>query len=110
MRSVIWNPRFLRSAGVGLTAVAAAIALGSTVTTAQKAPAGQPQVTFTKDIAPILQRSCITCHRPGEMAPMALLTYEDARPWAKSIKARVAAREMPPWHIDRNIGIQKFKD
>ena len=60
-------------------------------------------VTFTKDVAPILQRSCVTCHRPGEMAPMSLMTYEDARPWAKSMKTRVSAREMPPFHIDRTI-------
>src|SRR5262245_8318713 len=68
------------------------------------------QVTFTKDVAPILQRSCVTCHRPGEIAPMSLMTYEDARPWARSMKTRVASREMPPWHIDRTIGIQQFKD
>jgi hypothetical protein len=68
------------------------------------------QVTFTKDVAPILQRSCVACHRPGEMAPMSLMTYEDVRPWARAVKTRVVAREMPPWHIDRNIGIQKFKD
>jgi hypothetical protein len=68
------------------------------------------QVTFTKDVAPILQRSCVACHRPGEMAPMSLMTYEDVRPWARAVKTRVAAREMPPWHIDRNIGIQLFKD
>ena len=72
--------------------------------------AADPQVTFTRDVAPIFQRSCVTCHRPGEIAPMSLMTYEDARPWARSIKARVATREMPPWHIDRHIGIQKFKD
>ena len=74
---------------------------------AQTAPATP---TFTKDIAPILQRSCQTCHRPGMMAPMALLTYQDARPWARSIKNKVSNREMPPWFIDRNIGIQKFKN
>jgi hypothetical protein len=68
------------------------------------------QATFTKDVAPILQRSCQGCHRPGSVAPMSLLTYEDARPWARSIKAKVSAREMPPWHVDRNIGITKFKD
>jgi hypothetical protein len=67
-------------------------------------------VTFSKDIAPILQKSCQNCHRPGAIAPMSLLTYQDARPWAKSIKAKVAAREMPPWYIDRHIGINKFKD
>jgi hypothetical protein len=71
--------------------------------------AGQT-VTFTKDVAPILQRSCVACHRPGEMAPMSLMTYEDVRPWARAIKTRVVAREMPPWHIDRHIGIQNFKD
>src|SRR5258706_2700972 len=68
------------------------------------------QATFTKDVAPILQRSCVACHRPNEMAPMSLMTYEDVRPWARAIKARVSAREMPPWHIDRNIGLQQFKD
>jgi hypothetical protein len=68
------------------------------------------QVTFTKDVAPIFQRSCQVCHRPGMMAPMSLLTYEEARPWASAIKRRVANREMPPWHIDRHIGIKKFKD
>ena len=67
-------------------------------------------VTFTKDIVPILQRSCQVCHRVGEMAPMSLVTYEEVRPWARSIKNRVVAREMPPWHIDKTIGIQRFKD
>src|SRR5580765_4559997 len=70
--------------------------------------AGAPRtapVTFTKDVAPIFQRSCQTCHRPGAIAPMALLTYEDARPWARSIKQKVANREMPPWYIDRHVGI-----
>ncbi len=69
-----------------------------------------PSVTFTKDVAPILQKSCQNCHRPGSVAPMSLLTYEDARPWARSIKTKVTAREMPPWHIDRNIGLNRFKD
>lgn len=71
---------------------------------------GQAAVTFTKEVAPIFQRACQSCHRPGTIAPMPLLTYEDARPWAASIKAKVAAREMPPWHVVRNVGIQKFKD
>ena len=74
------------------------------------APLAAQQVTFTKDVAPILQRSCVTCHRPGQIAPMSLRTYEEARPWARSIKTRVAARAMPPWHIDRNVGIQEFKN
>src|SRR2546428_11911592 len=71
-------------------------------------PAGH--VTFAKDIAPILQRACQTCHRPGSIAPMSLLTYEEVRPWAKSIKLKTSLREMPPWFIEKNIGIQKFKD
>src|SRR5215813_4767287 len=70
----------------------------------------QAQVTFTKDVAPILARSCQVCHRPGAIAPMSLLTYEDARPWARAIKEKVAKREMPPWYIDKNIGIAEFKD
>ena len=69
------------------------------------------EVTFTKDIAPILQRSCQNCHRPsGGIAPMALTTYEEVRPWARAIKQRTAQNEMPPWFIEKNIGIQKFKD
>jgi len=67
-------------------------------------------VTFAKDVAPILQAKCQTCHRPGTVAPMSLLTYEAARPWARSIRDRVARREMPPWHIDRTQGIQEFKN
>ena len=66
--------------------------------------------TFSKDIAPILQRSCQSCHRPGEIAPMALTTYREVRPWARSIKTRVVKRDMPPFHVDRTIGIQAFKD
>jgi len=77
---------------------------------AQNSGSTAGQVTFSKDVAPILQKSCQQCHRPGAIAPMSLVTYEDARPWARSIKQKVANREMPPWHIDRNIGITKFKD
>ncbi len=65
--------------------------------------------TFSKDVAPIFQRSCQSCHRDGELAPMSLVNYKDARPWARSIKSRVQKREMPPWHLDKTIGIQKFK-
>ena len=67
-------------------------------------------VTFSKDVAPIFQRACQNCHRPGSIAPMSLLTYEDARPWARGIKQKVTSREMPPWFIDRHVGIRKFKD
>jgi hypothetical protein len=66
--------------------------------------------TFTKDIAPIFQEKCEACHRPDSIAPMSLVTFEDARPWARSIKTRVATRQMPPWHIDKSVGIQKFQN
>lgn len=67
-------------------------------------------VTFTKDVAPVLQRSCQSCHRPEAVAPMSLLTYEQTRPWARAIKDKTALREMPPWFIEKNIGIQEYKD
>ncbi len=60
--------------------------------------------TFTKDVLPILQRSCQQCHRPGTFAPMSLVTYQEVRPWVRSIRQKVTARVMPPWHIDRSIG------
>src|SRR6266566_2077950 len=78
----------------------------SAQTPARPAPSS---VTFTKDVAPILQRSCQSCHRPGQMAPMSLLTYQDVRPWVRSIKQRVVSREMPPSGIDPHVGIQSFK-
>ena len=78
------------------------------------AQAAAPNVTFTKDIAPILQRSCQNCHRPNSVAPMSLITYEDVRPWARSIKQRTGLRDrmgvMPPWFIDKRVGIQAYKD
>lgn len=63
--------------------------------------------TFTKDVLPILQRSCQQCHRAGAMAPMSLLNYGEVRPWIRSIRTKVLKREMPPWHIDRSIGEYK---
>jgi hypothetical protein len=80
---------------------------------AEQPAAAVPEVTFTKDIAPILQRSCQNCHRPGQVAPMSLLTYEEARPWARAMKQRTGLRDkagvMPPWYIEKNIGIQHYK-
>jgi hypothetical protein len=66
--------------------------------------------TFAKDVAPIFQRSCQTCHHQGTSAPMSLVTYEEVRPWAKSIRQRVANREMPPWHLDKTVGIRHYKN
>lgn len=61
-------------------------------------------VTFTKDVAPIFYKNCVSCHRAGEVAPMSLITYKEARPWARSIKEKVAMRVMPPWHADPHYG------
>ena len=64
--------------------------------------------TFSKDVAPIFRDKCEACHRPGYIAPMSLQTYTESRPWARSIKNRVETRQMPPWHIDKFVGIQEF--
>ena len=66
--------------------------------------------TFAKDIAPIFQKNCQQCHRPGSLGPMSLTTYQEVRPWARSIKNRVVLGEMPPYRYDRHIGIQDLKD
>src|SRR5262245_41308047 len=65
---------------------------------------GVSTVTFNKDVAPIFFKSCAECHRPGEAAPFSVLSYKDARPWAKSIREKVANRAMPPWHADPHVG------
>jgi hypothetical protein len=69
-----------------------------------------PAVTFTRDVAPILQRKCQECHQPDSIGPMSLMTYDDARKHARRIKSKVAARVMPPWHLDKTVGIQEFKN
>ena len=98
--------------GIGST-VALAVALAAPV--AAQGPAATPPkpvdaVTYAKHVAPIFQQKCQECHQPGSIAPMSLLTYDDARKYAKRIKARVEARVMPPWHIDKTVGIQQFKN
>ena len=81
---------------------AAGLVLATAAMAAEAAPPSS--VTFNRDVLPILQDKCQTCHRPGQVAPMALLTYQDTRPWAKAIKAAVAARRMPPWSADPAYG------
>jgi hypothetical protein len=97
-------------AGLGFRSGAASIAAVWLFAGAARAADAPKTPTFTKDIAPIFQAKCESCHRPDSMAPMALVTYQDARPWARSIKARVTGHQMPPWHIDKNVGIQEFKN
>src|SRR5579864_8545142 len=78
---------------VAVAAMAADVSSGSSST-----------VTFAKDVLPILQRNCQACHRPGQVAPMSLVTYQESRPWAKAIKSAVTARKMPPWFADPKYG------
>src|SRR5262245_55765317 len=91
LRAVIANP-FVQWTLIGIAILMTSAPLHAQTAGAASAAAGAP--TFTKDVAPILQRSCQRCHRPGSIAPMSLLTYEDARPWARSIKRQVSTREM----------------
>jgi len=93
---------------VGLAAAAACAVLAVHGAPVSAEPADTP--TFAKDVAPIFQSKCQSCHEPGSIAPMSLITYDEARPWAKSIRARVSGRQMPPWHIDRSVGVRKFKN
>jgi len=83
-------------------------ALGVVSETAAQEGADVP--TFTEDVAPILQESCQTCHNPEGIGPMSFMTYEEVRPWAEVIKRQTQIRHMPPWHLDRTVGIQEFKN
>jgi hypothetical protein len=88
----------LGGALIGLTAM---VAIG---TAARPSNESSGPVTFNKDVLPVLQKNCQECHRPGEIGPMPLLTYQQARPWAKAIKVAVEARKMPPWFADQAVG------
>ena len=100
-------------AGRVLLAMAVALVAGLPSAAAGQSAAAE-EVTFSRDIAPILQRSCQKCHRPDSLAPMSLIDYDEARPWARAMKFRTGLRDkqgvMPPWYIEKNIGIQRFKD
>ena len=101
---------FRRAAGIVVAGVAVVgtVALAAVSLKAADTPA--KQVTFSKDVAPIFKAKCQECHQPNSVAPMSLLTFDDSRPWARSIKERVGSRQMPPWHIDKSVGVQKFKN
>ena len=90
------------------------VALAAFAPAAAAQTAAGDEVTFSRDIAPILQRSCQKCHRPDALAPMSLITYQEVRPWARAIRNRTGLRDqpgvMPPWFIEKDIGIQSFKD
>jgi hypothetical protein len=90
--------------------VALLIYVSAGVAVSSAATLGDKPVTFSKDVAPILQTKCEECHRKGTAAPMSLVTYEETRPWAKAIRERVITRNMPPWHLDRTVGIQEYQN
>ncbi|MDA0329380.1 MAG: hypothetical protein O2958_10265 [Gemmatimonadetes bacterium] len=99
---------------VTVLSFAAMISIASPVETAAQAEGTHPEVTFTRDIVPILQRSCVRCHRPNGVAPMSLVEYTDVQPYATRIMRRTGIRDrmgtMPPWYVEKDIGIQHFKD
>ena len=97
--STMWKP-------LGILGVVTTFGGLAPVAVAQTAPTP----TFAKNVAAIFQEKCEACHRPDSIAPMSLVTYEEVRPWARSIRSRVSIRQMPPWHIDKTIGIQDFKN
>ena len=108
----LWNVFSTKKLSVcGIALAAVGMLATPLLVTAQSA---EQEVTFTKEIAPILQRSCQSCHRPNSVAPMSLMNYEEVRPWARSIKQRTGLRNrmgvMPPWFIEKDVGIQDFKD
>ena len=93
----------IRKLALGTTALAI---VGAWSMTGVHAADAAKTPTFTKDVAPIFQEKCQTCHRAGEMAPMSLVTYQEVRPWVRSIRTKVASDDMPPWFVDKTVGIQ----
>lgn len=85
------------------------MALGLTVTAASGVTA-QDAPTFSEDVAPILFENCVRCHQPDGIGPMPLMSYEQARTYARRIRQKVSDREMPPWHLDKTVGIQEYKN
>src|SRR5260370_7579640 len=101
----------MRKFGVGVLASFCLIALSAIAGEPASTVSGTANrpVTFTKDIAPIFQEKCQDCHRKDSMAPMSLVTYEETRPGARSMKERVVTHQMPPWHLDKTLGVQPFQ-
>ena len=99
MQQITFGSRCRRNGSSSLVAL---------VVLAGPALAQEAEVTFARDVASILQEKCEACHRTGQMAPMALTTYAEVRPWARAIRDKVVAGDMPPWHMSKTTGIQKF--
>lgn len=108
------NPRQRQKALWGALPMAVALAAGSytpafAASGSATADPDPDQVTFARDVMPILQQNCQVCHQPGSIGPMSLMSYDEVRPWAEVIKLRVLEREMPPYHYDTDVGIQELK-
>ena len=86
---------------LGLISVVAFVSAGA-ITAADGG--AQNAITFNKDVAPILYKNCVVCHHPNDIAPMSLVTYKEARPWAAAVREAVVKRTMPPWHADPHVG------
>jgi mono/diheme cytochrome c family protein len=99
---------FLWAAGTVTASIVLVIVLAGLAAPQAYAQASGAEVTFSKHVAPILQQNCQVCHRPNTVAPMSFLTYQDVRPWARSIRQAVSERVMPPWYVDRNVGVQHY--
>ena len=106
MTAKTWS-RWMWVSAAGLAALGVTVAMRGRVIAASS---GQEPVTYAKNVAPILQQKCQVCHSPNSIAPMSLLTYDDAKKYARGIKNKVSDRLMPPWYIDKTVGIQKFKN
>ncbi len=110
---MLMNQNVKRYVRVAMTACAFAgvAALGFFATPVRAAAEAVPAApTFTKDVAPIMMRSCVNCHRPNQAAPMSLLSYEEARPWAQVDQGTRVEGEMPPWGLDETVGIKEIID
>ena len=109
--SGVQRPRFpARVAIVTLAFAIAASAIPAVASAQATFSSSQGEaVTYAGDVAAIINENCVVCHREGGVAPMPLTTYEEVQARARLIRTRVADRQMPPWHIDPNIGIQEFK-
>ena len=102
--------RMLGSSWLRFLSVLVALGVLATAASAHAQEVTGAEVTFSEDVAPIFYQNCVSCHRSGSIAPMSLLTYETARPFAPLIKEMVSNRKMPPWFVDKTVGLQNFKD
>ena len=105
MRQTTFGRRCL---GNGRASARGVLVMGAILAPVGSAVAQETDVTFARDVASILQEKCEACHRTGQMAPMSLTTYQEVRPWARAIREKVVAGDMPPWHMSKTTGIQKF--